>query len=182
MLIPVFLFSMVLLIYMIKIIHFQEIVHFESAENLAALSWESQLGGAAFGERMYESGVYHDVQEKVEKEINISAEIEDTDELYVADISCPIELDLPFGLYDDIFIRDVLISRKWSGRDIEINTPGFSAMEQEDELEYVYIFPRYGERYHKGGCRHLSVEGRYFEPVDGGYALSKGYLACEICY
>ena len=182
MLVPVFLFSMVLLIYMIKIMHFQEIIHFESAENLVALSWESQLGGAGFGERMFESRTYHDVQDKVEKEINISADLENRDELYVAEISYPIELELPFDLFDDIYIRDVLVSRKWSGIKTEGNTPGFSAMEYEYDREYVYIFPRYGERYHKGDCRYLSVEDRYFESVDRVYALSKGYLGCEICY
>ena len=37
-LMPVFLFSAVLLIYMIKIMHFQEIIHFEAAENLIDLA------------------------------------------------------------------------------------------------------------------------------------------------
>lgn len=179
---PVFLFSLALLIYMLKIMHYQEIVHFESCKDLAAMSWESQLGGASFVERMYESRVYHNVQDKADKEINISAEVDKKGELYVADISYPIELDMPFGLFDDIRIRDVIISRKWSGKEGMVNTLGFSGMEQEDETEYVYVFPRYGERYHRGACSHLSIEGRYFEPVDRMYALSNGYLGCEVCY
>jgi len=94
---PVFIFSLVLLIYLLKVMHFQEIIHFESCKNLAALSWESQLGGAGFGERMFESRVYHDVQDKVSKEINISAEVEAIGEVYIADISYPIDINVPFG-------------------------------------------------------------------------------------
>ncbi|MBQ4339977.1 MAG: hypothetical protein IJC41_03140 [Firmicutes bacterium] len=179
---PVFIFSLVLLIYLLKVMHFQEIIHFESCKNLAALSWESQLGGAGFGERMFESRVYHDVQDKVSKEINISAEVEANGEVYIADISYPIDINVPFGLFDDIKIRDVLISRKWSGKMAGKETSGFAFMEQEDTADYVYVFPRYGERYHKGTCTHLSYEGRYFESLDRTEALSKGYLGCEVCY
>ena len=179
---PVFLFSAVLLIYMIKIMHFQEIIHFEAAENLIDLAGEYRIGGSSFGERMYESRVYHDVQDKVDKEININAELTEVNELYTAYICYPVELDLPFGLYDDIVIRDVLVYRRWSGKDNSGEVQGFSAMEQDDSGQYVFVFPRYGERYHNGDCSHLSIEGRFFECIEISEAFSSGYSGCMVCH
>ncbi|MDO4481716.1 MAG: hypothetical protein Q4C14_03175, partial [Bacillota bacterium] len=118
-LMPVFLFSAVILIYIIKIIHFQEIIHFEGAENLIEISSGYRIGGGSFGERMYESRVYHDVQARTDKEININAELVESEDIYTADINYSIDLSLPFGLYDDIVIRDVLAYRRWSGTENE---------------------------------------------------------------
>ena len=180
-LMPVFLFSVVLLIYMVKIVHFQEIVHFEASENLIGLASQYRVGGASFGERMYESRVYHDVQGRVEKELNIEASVRNENEVYIADISYPISLKLPFGLYDDIFIRELLACRRWSGADNTGEAYSFDAMRLEDDGRYVYIFPRYGERYHDGGCIHLAIDGRYFESISASEAALLGYSGCMLC-
>ncbi len=183
MLMPIFLFAAVLLVYTVKIMHFQEIVHFEAASNLVRLSWESQVGGDAFGKHLYESRTYNAVQSKVNKEININADVSEVDEVYIAEISYPILLDLPFDLYDDITLKDVLVARKWSGGDTSGVVLGFSAMEHEDDEDYKFIFPRYGERYHEVGCMYLSMDsGRYIECASLGEALSKGYSPCQVCH
>ncbi len=181
MFIPVFLFSVVLLVYTLKIMHFQEIIHFEAAENIVTLSWEGQLGGESYGKRMFESRTYHGVREKVNKEINLEANVYDENELYVAEVVSPIELKLPFNLFDDISLKDTLVARKWSGVDNTGEILGFEAMEHEDSDKYIYVFPRYGEKYHSGNCKYLAMSGRFFRCITLSEAISGGYSPCLVC-
>ena len=179
---PVFLFAVVLLVYLLQVLHFQEIIHFEASQNLAKLSWESQLGGNGFSERMYESRTYHDAHQKIKKEIDIDASVKVEDEVYLVDLTYPIRLSLPFGLPDVIPIRDHLAARRWSGADLSGNEIPFSAMEAEED-QYVYVFPNYGERYHHGNCFYLTRDmDHYFICVPIGEALSTGrYTPCALC-
>ena len=180
---PVFLFAVVLLVYILQVLHFQEIVHFEASRNLAELSWESQLGSAGFSEFMFESKTYHDVGKKTRKEIDIDAKVTTQEEICRVDLTYPIRLDLPFGLLDDILIRDHLAARQWSGADLSGNGYPFSSMETDDD-GYVYVFPNYGERYHRGGCFYLTRDANhYFICVPTGEAQAAGrYTPCAVCF
>jgi hypothetical protein len=182
-LIPVFLFSVVLLVYILQVLHFQEIIHFEACRNLASLSWESQLGGSGFSEWMYENRTCHDARKKIRKEIDIDVDLNTEENVYLADIRYPIRLDLPFGLPDELLIRDHLAARKWNGADLSGNEIPFSSMEEEGET-YVYVFPNYGERYHHGNCFYLTRDGdHYCVCVPLSEASSSGrYTPCAVCY
>lgn len=182
-LVPVFLMSVLLLVYLLKMMQIQEIVHFESAETLVALSWESQATELPVGTLFYESRINRDVAERTEKNLSISAELSEEKEVLCGEISFPVELELPFGLFDDAVFRDVLVMRKWSGE----KTPGegmdFAAMTQKDSETFVFVFPKYGERFHRGDCMYLSMDaGRYLMCISRNEAAAKGFSACHVCY
>lgn len=182
--IPVFLFSAVLLIYILKMLHFQEIIHFEAGENLANMTWESQIIGSEVSGLTYGARLNGDVSSKINKAIHVSAGVSVRDEVINVDLSYPIDLSLPFGLYDDFIINQILVARKWSGADKRGEVQGFEAMEKNDDCEYVFIFPKYGERYHEGGCFYLvrGGGGSKIECVAIGDALGRGYTKCKVCH
>ena len=181
-LVPVFLFAVVLLAYILQVLHFQEIIHFEACRNLASLSWESQLGGSGFSERMYESRTYHDTRSRIQKEIDIDVDLTTEEDVYLADIRYPVHLDLPFGLLNEIGIRDHLAARKWNGTDLSGNELPFASMEEAGE-SYVYVFPNYGERYHHGNCFYLSRDGNHYCICVPLSEISSGrYTPCAVCY
>ena len=48
----------------------------------------------------------------------------------------------------------------------------------------VYVFPKYGERYHDKTCRYISYyesERRYIRKLDREDAYRKGYTPCIVC-
>ncbi len=180
---PVFLFATVLLIYMLKMMHFEEIIHFEASENLANMAWESQIVGNTVSSVSYGVRLNNDISKKIDKRIRVTAPVSEKNEVFTANISYPIELSLPFGLYDDVVIGDVIVVRKWSGADNTGEVLGFDAMENTDGDNYVFVFPKYGERYHEGGCFYLTRgSGSKIECVTVGEAMGMGYTKCKVCH
>lgn len=48
----------------------------------------------------------------------------------------------------------------------------------------VFVFPRYGKRYHRPGCRYVKQEikgNSYKLKMEKDDAVGKGYTACKIC-
>lgn len=182
--IPVFLFSAVLLIYILKMMHFQEIIHFEASENLANMTWESQIVGSEVSGITYGARLNGDISSKINKRIPVSADVSLVNEVINVDLSYPIDLSLPFGLYDDFVINEIIVARKWSGAENAGEVLGFDAMEKNDDADYVFIFPKYGERYHEGGCFYLTRGGggSKIECVPVSEALGKGYTKCKVCH
>lgn len=180
---PVFLFAAVLLIYMLKMMHFQEIIHYEASENIANMAWESQIVGNTVSSVSYGIRLNSDIRKKIDKSITVRAPVTEENEVFTANVSYPIDLSLPFGLYDDFTISDVVVARKWSGADNTGEVLGFDAMEKKDGENYVFVFPKYGERYHEGGCFYLTRgTGSRIECVTVGEAMGMGYTKCKVCH
>lgn len=181
--VPIFLFACVLLIYMVRIVCIQEIVHFEASRNLVVMAADFNDKDKEISESNYESVVNEDVSKSMTSEMKVDAEIEEMDNVYKVDLRYPINLRMPFGLVDDIEIRDVLVARKWNGGYTRGEVLGFDAMARDDSDQYVFVFPKYGERYHEGGCRYLYLfENGYIKCVTITEAVSEGFTSCQVCH
>ena len=88
-------------------------------------------------------------------------------------------IDIPFavGVYDGVDLTDRLKARAWIGRSNE-DPLGYDAMEQEADSETVYIFPAWGEKYHKKECTYVTAD-----PVQMSLTseVKSKYHACPRC-
>lgn len=78
--------------------------------------------------------------------------------------------------------------RAFIGKMTEETPMSRSQMETSEAYRKVFIFPDYGERFHREGCYYLKNadknkkdnETRYIE-VDREIAIKRGYTPCQIC-
>lgn len=180
---PIFLFGCVLLIYMVRMVNYQEIVHFEASKALVKMAMECESSKKSITESSFETYVNREVAKSISREISIKADVKEQDSIYEVDVKYPLKMNLPFGLFDDVEMRDVIAARKWNGGYSRGEVLGFEAMARDDDNQYVFIFPKYGERYHEGGCRYLYLfENGYIKCVTISEASSGGYTACQVCH
>ena len=94
------------------------------------------------------------------------------------------EVDYPFGIGGRIDFDFGLLIRGYNGTYQHSDTLTVEDFESNEKSEIVTIFPKYGKRYHKDGCRYLSQDFRgeeYKIQLEKNDAINKGYTPCLIC-
>lgn len=59
--------------------------------------------------------------------------------------------------------------------------PWIGLSDSDEASSYVYVFPKYGERYHIQGCFTMERYPENYFPMDRKEAEEKGYSPCLVC-
>lgn len=100
------------------------------------------------------------------------------------DESNTYEVDYPFGIGGRIDFDFGLLIRGYNGAYQHSDTLSESDFEEYEKSEIVVIFPHYGIRFHKDGCRYLKQDfygDEYKVEIEKNDAINKGYTACLVC-
>lgn len=93
-------------------------------------------------------------------------------------------IEYPFGISGKIDFRLKVLSRGFTGSVQESGTLSESDFSDGSVSEKVVIFPKYGERYHRKGCRYVKQEYAGEEvklEMERRDAVLKGYTPCLVC-
>ena len=90
----------------------------------------------------------------------------------------------PVGIRGKINFQETLIARGFTGK--QENGKGLSAEDfaRNENSQKVWIFPKYGLRYHKASCRYVrdySGGTEYQMELEAEDAKSRGFTPCTIC-
>lgn len=91
----------------------------------------------------------------------------------------------PLGLFDAVEFDLKVLSRGFTGS-YRKNTPMARAeIESPKESHIVYIFPAWGERYHKKTCKYVTdsykMDNWHYVEIQKEDAKAKGYTPCLKC-
>ena len=59
--------------------------------------------------------------------------------------------------------------------------PWIGESDSDTASSYVYVFPKYGEKYHIQGCFTMEMYPENYFPMDRKEAETKGYAPCRVC-
>ena len=181
---PILIISICSLILIIKIISLCEAVTFTTSINIIDTMFGYNIG---FNEKtlckdikekypnisdfritrfryLYDEGEFSDL-------ISLNAEVQ-------------YEVKSNIGIEGKINFTEKILCRGFTG-----NTQERFPLDESFFLEYrdsfdVYIFPKYGEKYHDDKCRYVTdskIEKAYVIKMDREDALRKGYTPCIVC-
>lgn len=100
----------------------------------------------------------------------------ETDQLIHFSLTYKTDAKLPF--FDTALSPEMHFTmRAFRGCD-NTGTASYAELEKEEESEEVWVFPRYGERYHTEGCSFISV---YPRKVFLNAKVKRSYTRCKTC-
>lgn len=94
------------------------------------------------------------------------------------------EVNYPFGIGGRINFDFGLLIRGYNGMYQHSDTLSEEDFEEYGESKIVVIFPKYGIRFHRDGCRYLNQDfwgEEYKIEIQKNDAINKGYTACLVC-
>ncbi|WP_312650349.1 TadE/TadG family type IV pilus assembly protein [Aminipila sp.] len=100
------------------------------------------------------------------------------DKLISFDIDYKLDCKFPISFYEPILGKETITTRAFLGSNKYRKTKGFSTMEEMEESEQVWIFPRAGEKYHKKDCPYIKVAATQAILSKN---IKKKYKPCSIC-
>lgn len=100
------------------------------------------------------------------------------DKLISFDIDYKLDCNFPISFYGPIWGKETITTRAFLGSDKYSRINGFSAMEEIEESEPVWIFPIAGEKYHKKDCPYIKVAATQTVLTKN---IKKKYKPCSIC-
>ena len=107
-----------------------------------------------------------------------------TDNLISIDITANFKVISNNGINGIIDFNERLRARVFNGSTNEFNPLDEAEFCNGEGSRIVYIFPKYGERYHIKGCRYIKQnikEGYRIAQMESQDAYRKGFTPCTIC-
>lgn len=107
-----------------------------------------------------------------------------TDDLIALKTITDFRISDPIGISGKISFSQNVLCRGFTGALWQGNRLGVSDFESDKASEKVLVFPRYGEKFHREGCRyttHYYSEKSYMLIMEKEDAIRKGYEACLVC-
>ena len=106
------------------------------------------------------------------------------EDLIKLDATAHFEINNIIGIDSAINFREKVMCRAFSGSHRDGTPLGEDVFTSYGQAKTVYIFPKYGIRYHDKGCRYIkkkSEERSYIISIDKEDATRRGYTPCMIC-
>ena len=100
------------------------------------------------------------------------------DDVITVDFTAMLKYNDPLSMGDDIVFSGRFKCRPFTGSVRQSEAMSRDEMERDEDSEPVYVFPDWGERYHKRDC---SVLNPAFEMTSLSQQVRKRYRACDIC-
>ncbi len=174
--IPVFVVAAVVLVCLVKACWLQILV-FNAAADQIKIAAANEMSVSAYGvsSELEDSGVD---SSGLTLRSGGSVTVAGIPDIQRIDFSYDSRIALPVSNVKSIFLDNRILSRKWTGKDIEGTAFGFEAMERDEDADEVYVFPRSGGRYHSEGCRYVQS---YAEKTVLSANIRKKYDACPLC-
>ena len=107
-----------------------------------------------------------------------------TDDLISMCVGTELKVTYPFDISGKIDFRMKVLSRGFTGAEQHSGTLQESDFMDGSASVRVVIFPKYGDRYHRPGCRYVKQEYEGEEvklEMERNDAVLKGYTPCLIC-
>jgi len=197
---PFFLIAMICLICLIRLIGVEEnLMHIYSkqAQKIAKEAYISELnvlpentGIDSIENIINQAYIKLSIREEIEKaEIKTASDVrlEDFRYLYCdngisgvisGNLSYKTIIPLPMNLNRTLDFEERLVFRGFIGSTDCYEPMEYIKMEQEEDSDIVYVFPKAGERYHKHDCVVIEV---YPEKVLLSPSLRSAYPPCSLC-
>lgn len=179
---PFFLIGILTLGYFIKIYSTAENITFSMIDETGHLAARACKNSTAL---IFPQRIKH----RLEQENNSLEQVQITDFRYLytdalkdglitAGCKYRIELALPVKLTDGVQMESRIKCRGFIGKKQECDPMPFSDMEKNGDSKIVWIFPMWGEKFHKETCRFVKVY-----PVQKVLtpALKSKYKPCRLC-
>ena len=105
-------------------------------------------------------------------------------DLIALDAKADFNVTNAIGINGNISFSEKILCRGFTGTSqnkSSLNKEEFNKLKQ---AATIYIFPKYGERYHIRDCRYIEkseIENGYIVKMDREDALRKGYTPCIVC-
>ncbi len=90
----------------------------------------------------------------------------------------------PVGIRGKIRFQETLLARGFTGKLEKGSSLGAEDFARSENSQKVWIFPKYGIRYHKASCRYVrdySGGDEYRMELEAEDAKSRGFTPCTIC-
>lgn len=189
---PIFLIGLLTLAYLIKILWIQESAFYvleKEARELSKRTYVTHLYEKSDNvlstsfQILVRSKVYEAQPKDVEK-VTISNyrylyTSRGISGLITANLNYTIPIKMPIQFYDHGSINDRLLFRAFIGADDQNDKPlTFEEIQKEKKSELVWVFPKAGERYHKGSCSYISNKPRQIILTT---QYRKKYDSCHLC-
>ncbi|MGP1570116.1 MAG: hypothetical protein ACTTH0_04265 [Eubacteriales bacterium] len=71
------------------------------------------------------------------------------------DVEYSMQPKLGMPMAGTIFLKEHILTRAFVGQDDYVNPKSFELMQEEEESQKVWVFPRAGEKYHCKNCRYI---------------------------
>lgn len=94
------------------------------------------------------------------------------------DVNYAMEPKLGIAMSKEIFVKEHILTRAFVGQDKYQNLKGFDLLEEEEESEKVWVFPRAGEKYHRKNCRYIQ---NYATRTVLNRQVKSKFKPCKLC-
>lgn len=181
---PILIISICSLILVIKAIMICESITFHTSKNMIDTMFGRNIGFSV-------NPLCNEMKEiedsissfKVTKYRYLYSE-DELNDLIAFDAKAEFNIINAIGINGNINFSEKILCRGFTG-----NLQNGIPLEEDEFLRYedsikVYIFPKYGEKYHQRNCRYIKInkiENGYIREIDREDALRKGYIPCVVC-
>ena len=90
----------------------------------------------------------------------------------------------PLGIHGQVIFRENLMARSFTGALQNAGPLEEEAFNQRGDAANVWIYPRYGERFHQAACNIVQMQTQEGNPgweMDRQEARRRGFTPCRIC-
>lgn len=94
------------------------------------------------------------------------------------DLTYEMEPKPGLSMTGPIYVKEHILTRAFVGQDDYRHEEGFKLLEEEEESELCYVFPRAGEKHHKKNCRYIQ---NYAVKMTLGTRATKRFKPCKLC-
>lgn len=181
---PILIVSICSLILIIRIIAACETITFSTASALIDV-------GFYCDSPISEITLYKKISDCSQEETDISIKKlrflysdEDMDDLIELRAEARFNVFNSAGINGNIRFEESVLCRGFTGTLQQVNPLTEAEFNEYKNSAVVYIFPKYGERFHKETCKYIkqnNSEGAYVLSMDREDAERKGYTPCMIC-
>lgn len=188
---PFLLIGILTLVYLLKILWIEERTFFTFENEARALSRGAYLQEVNSGADqvnatsfplVLKSKLYKDHQGDLKDVILKEYKYLYTDQgltgLIYANLSYDVNIRLPIPFQSEAPIENALLLRGFIGADKKYSFMRFEKMEEEQEVQPVWVFPRAGERYHGEFCTYIKNQPRQMILTA---SLKQRYDPCSLC-
>lgn len=178
-LLPIFLVGLMMLAYLIKGFYIQESIHAIAADQAIKLSVESAAADPLQPELTYGYRLNERIHQlDTESDFHVRTDLNRWEDDFQIRLQYEIPMEFPLTFEKRLLVGETLTVRSWTGKINGRNPLSFRSMEQEDDSHTVYVFPKAGERFHKEGCRYVTVY-----PVERILTeeVRRKYSPCKLC-
>lgn len=161
-LLPIVIIAILSLAFMLKVNSASESVEHSAADEARLLAIHSytavgKIEALAFTQKL-ERRIVHENSEVFDvavKKFWYRYKRHGINNLISFDVDYSMEPKLGMPMAGTIFLKEHMLTRAFVGQDDYENPKGFDLLEEEEDSQKVWVFPRAGEKYHCKNCRYI---------------------------